>query len=113
MFISPAYAQGLPTGLLDPSSPLWMMVIVVVIMYFLVLRPQQKRAKEHQDLVKNLRRGDTVVTSGGLVGKVTKVVDDEQVEVEIADGVRVRQVRAMVTGVRAKGEPVKDDSSAG
>ena len=113
MFISPAYAQGLPTGLLDPSSPLWMMVIVVVIMYFLVLRPQQKRAKEHQDLVKNLRRGDTVVTSGGLVGKVTKVVDDEQVEVEIADGVRVRQVRSMVTGVRAKGEPVKDDSSAG
>ena len=109
MFISPAYAQGLPTGLLDPSSPLWMMVIVVVIMYFLVLRPQQKRAKEHQELVKNLRRGDTVVTSGGLVGKVTKVVDDEHVEVEIADGVRVRHVRAMVTGVRAKGEPVKDE----
>jgi preprotein translocase subunit YajC len=54
-----------------------------------------------------------VVTSGGLVGKVTKVLDDEQVEVEIADGVRVRQVRSMVTGVRAKGEPVKDDSKAG
>src|ERR1700719_3195885 len=112
MFITPAYAQGLPTGLLDPSSPLWMMVIIVVIMYFLVLRPQQKRAKEHQDLIKNLRKGDTVVTSGGLVGKVTKVVDDEQVEVEIADGVRVRQVRSMVTGVRAKGDP-RDDSSAG
>jgi preprotein translocase subunit YajC len=111
MFISPAFAQGIPTGLLDPSSPLWMMGIIVVIMYFLVLRPQQKRAKEHQELVKNLRRGDTVVTSGGLVGKVTKVVDDEQVEVEIADGVRVRQVRSMVTGVRAKGEP-RDDSSA-
>jgi preprotein translocase subunit YajC len=111
MFITPAYAQGLPTGLLDPSSPLWMMVIIVVIMYFLVLRPQQKRAKEHQDLIKNLRKGDTVVTSGGLVGKVTKVVDDEQVEVEIADGVRVRQVRAMVTSVRAKGEPVKDSSA--
>jgi preprotein translocase subunit YajC len=89
-----------------------MMVIIVLIMYFLVLRPQQKRAKEHQEMVKNLRRGDTVVTSGGLVGKVTKVVDDEQVEVEISDGVRVRQVRSMVTGVRAKGEP-RDDSSAG
>ena len=111
MFISPAFAQGIPTGLLDPSSPLWMMGIIVVIMYFLVLRPQQKRAKEHQELVKNLRRGDTIVTSGGLVGKVTKVVDDEQVEVEIADGVRVRQVRSMVTGVPAKGEPVKDDSA--
>ena len=87
------------------------MFAVLLIMYFIVLRPQQKRAKEHQELVKNLRRGDTVVTSGGLVGKVTKLVDDEQVEVEIADGVRVRQVRAMVTGVRAKGEPVRDDAS--
>jgi preprotein translocase subunit YajC len=84
-------------------------VLIFVIMYFLILRPQQKRVKEHGELVKNLRRGDTVVTSGGLVGKVTKVVDDEQIEVEIADGVRVRQVRSMVTGVRAKGEPVKDE----
>ena len=87
-----------------------MMVIVVVIFYFLLLRPQQKRAKEHQELVKNLRRGDTVVTSGGLVGKVTKVVDDDQIEVEISDGVRVRQMRSMVSEVRAKGEPVKDES---
>jgi preprotein translocase subunit YajC len=102
MFISPAFAQGSLTDLVGIGSPLPMMVIIVLIMYFLVLRPQQKRAKEHQELVKNLRRGDTVVTSGGLVGKV---------EVEIADGVRVRQVRSMVTGVRAKGEPVKDDSA--
>jgi preprotein translocase subunit YajC len=113
MFITPAFAQGLPLGGSDGLISFMVpMVLVVVIMYVLVLRPQQKRAKEHQELVKNLRRGDTVVTSGGLVGKVTKVVDDEQVEVEIADGVRVRQVRSMVTGVRAKGEPVKDDSSA-
>ena len=87
-------------------------VLIFVIMYFLILRPQQKRVKEHAELVKNLRRGDTVVTSGGLVGKVTKVVDDDQIEVEIADGVRVRQVRSMVTSVRAKGEPVKDDKRA-
>jgi preprotein translocase subunit YajC len=112
MFISPAFAQSSSINdLVGLGSPLPMMVIIVVIFYFLLLRPQQKRAKEHQELVKNLRRGDTVVTSGGLVGKVTKVVDDEQVEVEIADGVRVRQVRSMVTGVRAKGEPVKDDSA--
>jgi preprotein translocase subunit YajC len=110
MFITPAYAQG-TTDLLSPQSPIWMMVIVVVIMYFLVLRPQQKRAKEHQELVRNLRRGDTVVTSGGLVGKVTKVVDDEQVEVEIANGVRVRQMRSMVSGVRSKGEPADDSAS--
>ena len=87
-------------------------VLIFVIMYFLILRPQQKRSREHQDLVKNLRRGDTVITSGGLVGKVTKVVDDDQIEVEVADGVRVRQVRSMISGVRAKGEPVKDESSA-
>ena len=111
MLITPAYAQGGPVGFLDPSSPIWLMFAVLLIMYFVVLRPQQKRQKEHQELVKNLRRGDTVVTSGGLVGKVTKLVDEEQVEVEIADGVRVRQVRAMVQGVRAKGEPVKDDAS--
>ena len=61
-------------------------------------------------MVKNLRRGDTVITSGGLVGKVTKVVDDDQVEMEIADGVRVRQVRSMVSDVRIKGEPVKDEA---
>src|SRR5580704_3440182 len=114
MFSTPAFAQALPFGTGGDSvfSLMMPMVLVLLIMYFLVLRPQQKRAKEHTELVKNLRRGDTVVTSGGLVGKVTKVVDDEQVEVEIADGVRVRQVRSMVTGVRAKGEPVKDDSSA-
>lgn len=110
MFVTPAFAQGSATDLLSPSSPIWMMVIVFAIMYFLILRPQQKRVKEHQELVKNLRRGDTVVTSGGLVGKVTKVVDDEQIEVEIADGVRIRQMRQMVSGVRAKSEPVKEEA---
>ena len=87
--------------------------LIFVIMYFLILRPQQKRVKSHQELVKAVRRGDTVITNGGLIGKVTKVVDDEQIEIEIADGVRIRQVRSMVTDVRAKGEPVKDDASAG
>jgi preprotein translocase subunit YajC len=111
MFVTPAFAQ---TGLFSGDNPMVQLlpfVLIFVIMYFLILRPQQKRAKDHQELVKNLRRGDTVITSGGLVGKVTKVVDDEQIEVEIAEGVRVRQVRSMVTGVRAKGEPVKDESS--
>ena len=87
--------------------------LIFVIMYFLILRPQQKRVKSHQELVKAVRRGDTVITNGGLIGKVTKVVDDEQIEIEIADGVRIRQVRSMITDVRAKGEPVKDDTSAG
>jgi preprotein translocase subunit YajC len=88
------------------------LILIVVIMYFLVLRPQQQRQKQHRDMVKALRRGDSVVTNGGLVGKVTKVVDDDQIEVEIADGVRVRQMRSMVTEVRAKGEPVKDEGAS-
>jgi preprotein translocase subunit YajC len=86
-------------------------LLIFVIMYFLILRPQQKRAKQHQEMVKNLRRGDNVITTGGLVGKVTKVVDDDQVEIEIADGVRVRQVKSMIADVRVKGEPVKDEAA--
>jgi preprotein translocase subunit YajC len=111
--ITPAYAQG--AGGVSPDLLYQMLpfVLIFVIMYFLILRPQQKRAKQHQDMVKNVRRGDTLITSGGLVGKVTKVVDDDQVEIEIADGVRVRQVRSMVADVRAKGEPVKDEKAAG
>jgi preprotein translocase subunit YajC len=83
--------------------------LIFVIMYFLILRPQQKRVKQHQEMVTSLRRGDTVVTSGGLVGKITKVVDDSEVELQLADGIRVRQMRSMVSEVRAKGEPVKED----
>jgi preprotein translocase subunit YajC len=64
-------------------------------------------------MVKNVRRGDTVVTNGGLIGKVTKVIDDDQIEIEIADEVRIRQLRTMLSEVRAKGEPVKDEAAAG
>lgn len=111
--ITPAFAQGAGTGGSDMLMSLLPFLLIFVIMYFLILRPQQKRVKQHQELVKNLRRGDTVITSGGLVGKVTKVVDEEQIEVEIAEGVRIRQMRQMVSDVRAKGEPVKDEASAG
>lgn len=117
MLITPAYAQGLPFGLGGSDSTgmitsLMPLILIVVIMYFLVLRPQQRKVKQHQEMVKALRRGDTVVTSGGLVGKVTKVVDDQHIEIEISDGVRVRHLRASVSEVRAKGEPVKDDSAS-
>ena len=112
MLITPAYAQGASGSTIDMLGPVLPIALVFVIMYFLILRPQQQRAKQHQNMVKNLRRGDTVITSGGMVGRVTKLVDDDQIEVEIADGVRVRQVRSMVTGVRAKGEPVKDESGS-
>ena len=116
MLITPAYAQSLPFGLGGDSggmiTSMLPLILIVVIMYFLVLRPQQQRMKQHKEMVKALRRGDSVVTNGGLVGKVTKVVDDDQIEVEIADGVRVRQMRSMVSEVRAKGEPVKDESAS-
>jgi preprotein translocase subunit YajC len=111
MLITPAFAQTGLGGGSDMMMSLLPFVLIFIIMYFLILRPQQRRVKQHQEMVKSLRRGDTVISSGGLVGKVTKVVDDDQIEVEIADGVRVRQMRSMVSEVRAKGEPVKDEAS--
>ena len=112
MLITPAFAQGSAFGGDNMLVSLLPFVLIFVIMYFLILRPQQKRVKDHADMVKNVRRGDTIVTSGGLVGKVTKVIDDDQVEVEVATDVRVRQMRSMIADVRAKGEPVKEESAA-
>jgi preprotein translocase subunit YajC len=120
MFISTAFAQGSLGGLFGGGAggdggmlmSLLPFVLIFVIMYFLILRPQQKRVKTHAEMVKNVRRGDTVVTNGGLIGKITKVVDDDQIEIEIADDVRIRQMRSMIADVRAKGEPVKDDAAA-
>lgn len=110
MFVSPAYAQAAPAaGGGDLFITLVPFVLIFVIMYFLIIRPQQKRAKEHQDMVKNLRRGDNVITSGGIIGKVTKSVEGEpEIEVEIATDVRVKIIRSMVSEVRSKGEPVKE-----
>ncbi|UGV26842.1 preprotein translocase subunit YajC [Rhodopseudomonas boonkerdii] len=110
MFITPAFAQAAAAGN-DTNSMLMSLLpfaLIFVIMYFLILRPQQKKVRDHAEMVKNIRRGDTIVTSGGLIGKVTKVVDDEQVEFELADGIRVRQLRSMISGVRTKGEPAKE-----
>jgi preprotein translocase subunit YajC len=111
MFITPAFAQGGGAPSSDMLVSLLPFVLIFVIMYFLILRPQQKKVKQHQELVKGVRRGDTVITSGGLVGKVTKVIDDDKIEIEIADGVRAVQIRSMVSDVRAKGEPVKDEAA--
>ena len=114
MLISPAYAQGGPAFGGDMLTSLLPFVLIFVIMYLLILRPQQKRQKQHQEMLKNIRRGDTVITSGGLVGKITKKIDDDatEIEIEIADGLRVRQLRSMIADVRVKGEPVKDESAA-
>jgi preprotein translocase subunit YajC len=108
MLNSPVYAQ-LPGGGSDMLVSLLPFILIFVIMYFLILRPQQRRVKQHQEMVKALRRGDTVVTSGGLIGKITKVIDDHEIEIQIADNVRTRQMRQMVAEVRARGEPAKDE----
>ena len=106
--ITPAFAQGVP-GLpaMDTLVQFVPFVLIFVIMWFLIIRPQQRRAKQHADMIKAVRRGDTVVTTGGIVGRVTRVTDDPEIEVEIADNVRVKLVRTMIAEVRTKGEPVK------
>ena len=110
MFISPAYAQtgGAGAGILEMLLPF---VLIFVIMYFLILRPQRQQAKRREEMLKAIRRGDSVVTNGGIIGKVTKVVDDHEVELQIADGVKVRALRSLIAEVRTKGEPVAGESS--
>ena len=91
-----------------PTQLLLLVVAMAAIFYLLILRPQQRRAKAHQDMVKNLCRGDTVTTSGGIIGKITRTIDDNEVEVEIAPNIKVRQMRHLITAVTTKGEPVKE-----
>ncbi|HRJ68175.1 MAG TPA: preprotein translocase subunit YajC [Beijerinckiaceae bacterium] len=105
--ITPAFAQaaGAP-GAGDMVAQFAPFVLILIIMYFLLIRPQQRRAKAHQEMINNVRRGDTIVMSSGMIAKVTKVVDDTEVEAEIADNVRVRVVKGMIADVRNKAEPV-------
>ncbi len=105
--ITPAFAQTAPAaGGADILVQMLPFILIFVIMYFLLIRPQQKRVKAHQEMVKNVRRGDTVVLNSGMIGKVTKVIDDAEAEVEIADGVRVKVIKTMIADVRNKAEPV-------
>ena len=83
------------------------LILIFAIMYFLLIRPQQKKAKEHAAMVAALRRGDQVVTQGGMIGKVAKVKDDNEIEVELAEGVKVRVVQSTIASVLSKTEPAK------
>ena len=85
-------------------------LLMFVIFYFLLFRPQQQRAKQHREMVNNVRRGDIVVTAGGIIGKVTKVKDDNEIEVEIAENTRIRVVKGTLADVRTKSEPVKEST---
>ena len=109
MLISPAYAQASGGGG-DFLIQLVPILLMFVIFYVLLLRPQQQRQKQLREMISNLRRGDVVVTSGGIIGKVTKVRDDNEIEVEIADNTRVRVIKGTVAEVRTKGEPVKESA---
>jgi preprotein translocase subunit YajC len=110
MFVTPAFAQaGAAPGGADMLVQFLPFILIFVIMYFLIIRPQRLKAKRHQEMIANVRRGDTIVTSGGLIGKVAKVVDDGEIQLDLADNVRVRLARGMIAEVRSKGEPVKEN----
>jgi preprotein translocase subunit YajC len=111
MWISPAYAQsaGGDGGGLMTFLPL---ILIFVVFYFLLIRPQQKKAKEHRNMVANVRRGDEVVTGGGVIGKVTKVKDEQTVQIEIAEGVRINVLKGTLSDVRTKSAPAADAAPA-
>ena len=110
MLVSPAYAQtGAPgAGGMDFIVQLIPLILIFVIFYFFLIRPQQKKAKEHQQMVEGLRRGDQIITSGGLYAKIVKVADDH-VEAELAPQVKVKIVKGTISGVVSKTEPVNDN----
>ena len=111
MFISEALAQtgGAGTDSLVSFLPL---IAIVVVFYFMLFRPQQQKAKKHRELLAGIRRGDRIVTAGGIIGTVNKVLSDTELQVEIAENVRVRLLRGTVTEVLAKTEPAGKDKAA-
>jgi preprotein translocase subunit YajC len=116
MFISDAFAQaaaGAPGGASSLFGTFLPMLAIIPVFYFLMIRPQQKKAKEHRALISAVKRGDRVVTIGGMLGTVTKVIDNNEIQLEIAEGVRVRILRSSVSDVVNRSEPAKlQDNSA-
>ncbi|SHE44043.1 MULTISPECIES: preprotein translocase subunit YajC [Litoreibacter] len=106
MFVTPAYAQA-AGGAGSAFTSFIPLILIFAIMYFLLIRPQQKKLKDHQAMVEAVRRGDQVITQGGIVGKVSKVKEDGEVEVEIAEGVKVRVIKSTLASVVSKTEPAK------
>lgn len=109
MFVTPAYAQGVGATP-DVFISILPFVLIFVIMYFLIIRPQRQQLKKRGEMLAAIRRGDTVVTGGGLVGKVTKVIDDNELEVDLG-GMKVTALRATIADVRVKGEPVANQNA--
>jgi preprotein translocase subunit YajC len=113
LFITPAYAQaaGAP-GAGDFIGMILPLVLIMGVFYFLLIRPQQRKMKEHQEMLKKVGKGDTIITTGGLIGRVVKVIDDRELQVEVGENVKVRILRTGIADVRAKGEPVKSEAEA-
>lgn len=105
MFASPAYAQAAGGGLASSFGGFVPIILIFGIMYFLMIRPQQKKVKDHRNMVDALRKGDQIVTQGGVIGKVVKVKEDGEVEVEIAKEVKVRILKHTISQVMNKTEP--------
>lgn len=116
MLISEAYAQA-AGGTTDMLTSLLPLVLIFVVFYFLLIRPQQKKMKEHKAMIEAVRRGDVVTTAGGIIGKVLKVQEDGLVQVEIADGVKVKVLKGTIGEVRSKGSDAdaedKSEAKAG
>ena len=109
MFISPAYAQGFGGGDMGALGSFLPLILIFVVFYFLLIRPQQKKQKSHREMLSALHRGDRIVTGGGLIGTVTKILSDTELTVEISEGVRVRVMRGMVSDIIAKTEARTSD----
>jgi|SwirhisoilCB3_FD_contig_71_38171_length_724_multi_3_in_0_out_0_1 preprotein translocase subunit YajC len=108
MFISPAYAQAAAGGSGEALMQFLPLILIFVVFYFLLIRPQQKRQKEHKAVLEGLRRGDRVVTGGGIIGTVAKVLPEkDEIDVDIAEGVRVKVMRSSISTVVARTEPAK------
>ena len=112
MFISPAYAQAAAGGG-SGFEALLPLVLIFVVFYFLLIRPQQKKMKAHKEMLGMVRRGDKIVTGGGIIGTVTRVIDDNELTVEISKGVRVKVQRGTISGIIAKTEPAKGAAKGG
>jgi preprotein translocase subunit YajC len=112
MFVSPAWAQGAGGGALDGLGGLLPLVLIFVVFYFLLIRPQQKKAKNHREVLATLRRGDRVVTNGGLIGTITRVPNDNELIIEVAEGVKVRVMRGMIAESMSKSDPAPAKSKS-
>ena len=110
MFVTPAFAQTGAGGAPDMLVSILPFILIFVIMYFLIIRPQRSQMKKRTELLSAIRRGDSVVTGGGFLGKVTRVINDNELEIDLGNGVKVTALRATIADVRVKGEPVANEN---